>query len=68
MVKEINAMVEEALPMPNKCVFERNRCDYRRKVLVEKITLLLNNFVQSQQNEHTRIRAEENRESSPTYY
>ena len=52
---EIQRMVEEAIPMPRSCVFERNRADYRRKCLTENINLILN-FVKKSPNENIRDR------------
>ena len=56
---EIRKMVEEAIPMPKSCIFERNRADYRRKVLVEKINLLLSNFGKIPTNENIGLRVQE---------
>lgn len=63
---EIQRMVNEAVPMPRSCVFERNRADYRRKCLTESINNLLN-FVQNLPNENIRDRDNEgNTEASTT--
>lgn len=57
--EEIRKMVEEAIPMPKSCVFERNKADYRRKTLVEKINWLLSNFDKTIPNENTGLRVQE---------
>jgi|APFre7841882590_1041340.scaffolds.fasta_scaffold103246_2 hypothetical protein len=65
MQDEIQRMVEEAVPMPRSCVFERNRADYRRKCLTESINNLIN-FVQNLPNENIRARDKGDTESSIT--
>lgn len=66
VASEIQRMVEEAIPMPRSCVFERNRADYRRKCLTESINNLLN-FGKILPNENIRDRDNEgNTENSTT--